>query len=709
MRCADSTVPHRRNPRSSCIAGSRVRGAGSALRSFVFLNACRAPRALSCAPQPGNIGVQSSREFDPMSTAVAPPQLTFRAILLSVILAVILAAANTYLGLFAGLTIASAIPAAVVSMAVLRAFGGGHILENNIVQTGASAGSSIASGVIFTLPALVILGYWKEFEYSWVLAIAGLGGLLGVIFSVPLRRSLIVDQGLAFPEGKAAAEVLRTGENPAQGLKLLLGSALMGGLGKVAAASGLRLIPDTAAVAAWFGKGIAYFGTNLSPALFGVGYIVGLNIGIVILVGGVIGWNIALPIYSAFLIDTDPALAAQVLSADAETAANMIWSAQIRYLGVGAMLIGGVWTLISLRNSLFSGVKSGLAVARAGKDVAVAQTELDIPMKYILIGLVLFTIPLLALYQSIVGQWSVSIPMTVIMIVAGFLFVSVSAYMAGLVGSSNNPVSGITIATILFAALVLVVLLGRDSEIGPVAAIMIGAVVCCAACVGGDNLQDLKCGYLIGATPWKQQVMLAVGAVSCALVMAPVLNLLAKAYGIGVPSLEHPNPLLAPQATLMASVARGIFGGQLPWNTIAAGAGIGVVIIAIDEWLKANKKLFRMPVLACAVGIYLPIELTVPIFFGGVVAHLVERHFKVRADDEEGRDRVHRKGTLFAAGLITGEALMGIAIAVPIVLTEKVDVLALPASLQFGEWLGLLMLAVIAWLLYRSATRATPA
>lgn len=640
-----------------------------------------------------------------MSDVAAPPQLTFRAVVLSVILAVILAAANTYLGLFAGLTIASAIPAAVVSMAVLRLLGGGHILENNIVQTGASAGSSIAAGVIFTIPALVILGYWKDFQYSWVFAIAGLGGLLGVIFSVPLRRSLIVDQGLSFPEGKAAAEVLKTGENPAQGLKLLLGAGLLGGLGKLAAASGLRLIPDTAAAAAWVGKGIAYLGTNLSPALLAVGYIVGFNIGIVVLVGGVIGWHLAIPIYSAFLLDGDPALAARVLGADAEAAAYMIWGAQIRYLGVGAMLIGGVWTLISLRNSLFSGVRSGLAVARSQNAAPVQESERDIPMKFILVGLVLFTVPLLMLYQSIVGQWMVSIPMTVIMIVAGFLFVSVSAYMAGLVGSSNNPVSGITIATILFAALVLVLLLGRDSEIGPVAAIMIGAVVCCAACVGGDNLQDLKCGYIIGATPWKQQVMLGVGAVSCALVMAPVLNLLATAYGIGAPTPEHPNPLLAPQATLMASVARGIFGGELPWNTIWVGAGIGAVIIAIDEWLKANKKRFRMPVLACAVGIYLPIELTVPVFLGGLIAHLVERYHRLQADDEEGRDRIHRKGTLFAAGLITGEALMGIAIAIPIVMTSQVDVLALPASMQFGEWLGLLMLALVIWLLYRSATR----
>jgi putative OPT family oligopeptide transporter len=240
-----------------------------------------------------------------------------------------------------------------------------------------------------------------------------------------------------------------------------------------------------------------------------------------------------------------------------------------------------------------------------------------------------------------------------------------------------------------------------------VAAIMIGAVVCCAACIGGDNLQDLKAGHIVGATPWKQQVMLAIGAISSALVMAPVLSLLAKAYGIGVPTESHPDPLLAPQANLMASVAKGIFGGELPWNTIAVGAGIGAVIIAVDQWLKANGKKFRVPVLACAIGIYLPLELMVPIFLGGLVAYLVERRSGVNPDDEIAVTRVHQKGTLFAAGLITGEALMGIFIAIPIVMTGRADVLALPESMQFGGWLGLLLLAFIAWLLFRASIRPT--
>jgi len=634
-----------------------------------------------------------------------PRQLSPRAILLSVVLAMVLAAANTYLGLFAGLTIATAIPAAVVSMAVLRVLGGGSILENNIVQTGASAGSSIAAGVIFTLPALVLLGYWQDFRYGWVLAIAGLGGLLGVLFSVPLRRSMIVEDPLPFPEGKAAAEVLKAGENPGPGLRLLGISAGLGALVKLAAESGLRIVPDNAAVAGFMGKYLGYMGTNLSPALLGVGYIIGLNIGIVVLLGSVLSYNIAIPLYHALAPSLDPALAVQLAGLSAADAASLIRAEKVRYLGVGAMLVGGVWTLFSLRSSLVSGIRSGIAAARKGTGEVVAETERDLPMKWMLVALLLFVIPLLLLYQAIVHDWLVSVPMAIIMVITGFLFVSVSAYLAGLVGSSNNPVSGITIATILFASAVLLLLLGADSPIGAVAAIMIGAVVCCAAAVGGDNLQDLKAGYLVGATPWKQQLMLGIGAFSCALVMAPVLNLLSAAYGIGPATAEHPNALNAPQAMLMASVAKGMFGGDLPWDMIALGGVLGALIIAVDAWLKARGAHFRVPVLAAAIGIYLPLELMVPIFLGGLLAHLVERSHGIDPRDEAARDRVHRPGTLFSAGLITGEALMGIAIAVPIVMSGRPDVLALPAGWHVGQGGGLLVLGVVAFLLYRVAAR----
>ncbi|HNR23033.1 MAG TPA: oligopeptide transporter, OPT family [Steroidobacteraceae bacterium] len=634
----------------------------------------------------------------------ATAQLSLRAITLSIVLAMILAAANTYLGLFAGLTIASAIPAAVISMGMLRMLGGGTILENNIVATGASAAASIAAGVIFTIPALVILEYWTDFKYSWVLAIAGLGGILGVLFSVPLRRSLIIEQKLKFPEGVAAAEVLKAGANPSQGLKILIGAAVGGGLVKLLAGSGLRLIPDTAAAAGFVGKGLAYIAANLSPALLGVGYIVGLNVGILIVGGGIISWNIAIPLYASQFAPSDPAMAAALQGLSAGDAAYAIWAAKIRYMGVGAMLIGGIWAVISLRSSLLSGVKSGLAAARAGAGAMIADTERDLPMNLVLIGIVLFTIPLALLYQAIAGSWGVSVPMTIIMIVAGFVFCSVSAYMAGLIGSSNNPVSGITICTILFASFVLWLLMGRTAPLGPVAAIMIGAVVCCAAAVGGDNLQDLKCGQLVGATPWRQQVMLAIGAVSCALVMAPVLDLLNTAYGIGTASVEHPNPLLAPQATLMAAVATGMFGGQLPWDMVAIGIAIGIGIIILDLVLQARGSHFRAPVLAVAVGIYLPLEYTTPIFLGGLLAHFVKRARGGRNGESEA-ERATDNGVLFGAGMITGEALMGIVIAIPIVMTANRDVLALPESLHFGAWLGILMIAALGWWLYRVASR----
>jgi putative OPT family oligopeptide transporter len=658
-----------------------------------------------------------------MNTNAAPaPQLTARAIVLSVVLAVVLAAANTYLGLFAGMTIASAIPAAVVSMAVLRALGGGGILENNIVQTGASAGTSIASGVIFTVPALVIMNYWPDFKYWWVLAIAGLGGLLGVLFSVPLRRSLIVDQQMAFPEGKAAAEVLRAGENPAEGVKVLGISALVGGVGKLMAASGFRVIPDSSLATGFIGKYLGYMGTNLSPALLGVGYIVGLNIGIVVVSGSLLSFNIAIPIYHAFFLPHNPDLAAAVAemcqnvsrSECAEATAGFLRSKQIRYLGVGAMLVGGLWALITLRKSIVSGVKSGLAAARSGAEGTAAHTDRDLPMKWVLVGIVAFTIPLAGLYYSIVGSVGVGLAMSVIMIVAGFLFCSVSAYMAGLVGSSNNPVSGITIATILFAAFVLMLFLGKTSTVGPVAAVMIGAVVCCAACVAGDNLQDLKAGYLVGATPWRQQVMLAIGSVSCALIMAPTLNMLAHSYGIGPKSAEHPQSLEAAQANLMASVAQGLFGGHLPWNMIAIGGAIGIAVIILDEILKAKKAPFRVPVLAAAIGIYLPLETMVPIFLGGLLNYLVTRQFGKDLSEEELEKR-NRKGTLFAAGLITGEALMGIFMGVAIYLANKnaavprPDVLALPLGFQIpgatGEFVGLVLLGLVGWWLYRVGSR----
>ncbi len=631
-----------------------------------------------------------------------PPQLTPKAIILGIVLSMILAGANAYLGLFAGLTVSASIPAAVISMALLRLFAQSNILENNIVQTAASAGESVAAGVIFTIPALIILDYWNVFQYWWVTVIAGLGGLLGVLFTVPLRRALIVEENLAYPEGKATAEVLKVGDDPAAGMRYLVIAALAGGLTKLSE-TGLKLWSGVAQTAGYAGHStIAYVGSNLSPALLSVGYIVGLNIAMLVFLGGAISWYFAIPIYSTFFLDSDPAVAQMVADgAGAVDVAFTIWNSKIRYLGVGAMLIGGIWALISMRGSLLSGIRSGLAASSsAAAQVTTDHTDRDMPMRWVLGLIVLFVIPIAMLYYLITTSFVISGVMTVIMIVAGFLFSSVAAYMAGLVGSSNNPISGITIATILFSSLLLAALMGGEAGIGPAAAILVGAVVCCAAAIAGDNLQDLKAGYIVGATPWRQQFMQCIGVLSAVLVMAPILNLLLQAYGIGARTPEQPNALLAPQATLMASVARGVFQGGLPWNMVASGAFIGAVIIAVDLRLKAIGSTWRAPVLAVAVGIYLPLELSVPIFVGGIVAEIARRYNAARAASEAEAERRQRFGMLFAAGLITGEALVGIFMAIPIVITSNPDVVAI-AQEPLGPWPGLVVMAVLTFVLLR--------
>ena len=625
-----------------------------------------------------------------------PPQLTFKAIVLGIVLAVVLAGANAYLGLFAGMTVSASIPAAVISMGILRLFRNSNILENNIVQTAASAGESLAAGVIFTLPALILMGYWNVFEYWWVCAIAGLGGLLGVLFTIPLRRSLIVEEGLVFPEGTATAHVLQAGERAGRGLKLLSLAAITGAAVKFAE-TGLRLWPGITQSATYIGgSGVAYIGTNLSPALLSVGYIVGLNIAVLIFLGGVISWGIAIPIYSNWLSPSDMALWAEYQSgANAVDLAFSIWTSKIRYLGVGAMLVGGIWALVSMRGSLFAGVRSGLQQhLRSG--ASVPHTEADTPMKLVLSGIAVFVIPIFVLYQSIVASISVGLVMTLVMVVTGFLFSSVAAYMAGLVGSSNNPISGVTIATILFASLLLLWITG-GAAIGPAAAIMIGGVVASAAAIAGDNMQDLKAGFILGATPWKQQLMQGIGVISSVLVMAPILNLLLIAYGIGVPTAEHPNPLAAPQASLMQSVADGVFKGGLPWDMVTIGAAVGISIIIGDEVLKARGASFRAPVLAVAVGIYLPLELSVPICIGGLIAYCADRVKARRGVTDE----LH-PGMLFAAGLITGEALLGILIAIPIA-GGNADLFTVPDAFHVGGIVGLMVVAAVAFGLFRVA------
>ncbi|MDP7621885.1 MAG: oligopeptide transporter, OPT family, partial [SAR324 cluster bacterium] len=502
------------------------------------------------------------------------------------------------------MTVSASIPAAVISMGVLAMFRRSNILENNIVQTAASAGESLAAGVIFTIPALVLMGYWQDFNYLEVAKIAGIGGLIGVLFTVPLRRALIVEAKLKYPEGIATAEILRAGEeartsdsaDAKSGLKTIATAGLVGGLMKVAE-QGFGMWNAVMEKAVTVGNSIFGLGTNLSPALISVGYIVGRNIGILVVAGGLISWGIAIPIYSAvYGFEGEPL----------ESAWN-IWNSKIRYMGVGAMVIGGIWSLIKLFKPLIAGIQASLqAVRRNSNDEDIPREEKDFPINYVFTALVGLLIPVFFLYLGIVQSTGIAILLSLVMMVFGFLFSAVAAYMAGVVGSSNNPISGVTIATILFSSLLLLALLGTGSEVGAAGAIMVGAVVCCAAAIGGDNLQDLKTGYILGATPWKQQIMQVIGTLSAAVVLGVVLDILHTAYTIGSSTLS------APQATLMKSVADGVFSGNLPWNFVFVGAIIAIILILMDLRQEKIGSDFRIPVLAVAVGIYLPIELTVP-------------------------------------------------------------------------------------------------
>lgn len=626
------------------------------------------------------------------------PETTVKAFILGISLSIILSGANAYLGLFAGMTVSASIPAAVISMALLRMFRNSNILENNIVQTSASAGESLAAGVIFTFPALVIMDYWQGFNYLETALIALCGGVLGVMFTIPLRKALIVDMKLKFPEGVATSEVLKTGQE-GKGIKFLVLGGLIGATVKLFE-SGFKLwegIFAQATVAAQ--KTYLFFGLNLSPALLAVGYIVGARIAFLIFLGGVISWWVAIPIYVA--LNGAPA------GVGAVDLGYSIWSEQIRFLGVGAMVVGGLWALIGLRKTLGVALKAGVASFKGGDKEEVPRTEKDTPMKWVIIGIGVMVVPIFIIYLREIQHVPITVLMALLMVVAGFLFASVAGYMAGLVGSSNNPISGVTIATILTSALILLALMGSGAEGGPVAAILIGSVVACAAAIAGDNMQDLKAGHILGATPFRLQIMQMVGVIAAAFVLPLILDLLYTAYGFGPATPDNPDSLTAPQATLMASVAVGVFGGGLPWNMVYIGAGIGILVIILDQIQAARGSSFRFPVLAVAVGLYLPFELDSAIMLGGIIALLVGRYQNANPvrNFQMAVQRSDRSGLLFASGLITGEALIGIILAIPVAIAGTTDVLALVDE-SWGSIPGLIIILGVCYWLYRVAVKS---
>jgi putative OPT family oligopeptide transporter len=591
---------------------------------------------------------QKFTPFVPPEKSIA--EFTLAAVILGVVLGVIMTAANTYVGLYAGMTVTASIPAAVISMGILRGImGRGTILENNLVQTIASAGESLAAGIIFTMPALVIVGIWQEFEFWTVTMIAISGGLLGVLFMIPLRKTLIIEEKeLIYPEGLACAEVLEVGETKGSGIVYIF-SALGVGVVFKALVTGFGIVRDTVEGAWAAGRTAFYFGSDMSVLLLGIGYIVGMNIGVLVFMGGAIGWIIGIPIYGAMVGLPEGESLVDI--------AGTIWSTQIRYMGVGAMIVGGLWSIVKIRGGIAKGLSTAIMGHRRAEGQIVPRTEQDLHQRVVL-GLTLATIvAVFAIYLYLTPTVGITVVSTFSMVLAGFFFVAVSSYIVGLVGSSNNPISGMTICTILFTSALLLVS-GMKGTQGILAALGVAGVVCCAAATAGDISQDLKTGYLVGATPRRQQLGQVLGVVIPAFVIAPVLTILQKAYGIGTSELP------APQATLFASITRAMFTEQpMPWIMVEIGAGIGVALIVIDETLKRAGSAFRAHVMPVAVGIYLPLGLSVPILIGGMINSIV-RYFARRHGDEDAA--VHR-GILFGSGLIAGESIMGIIIAFLIV------------------------------------------
>jgi len=574
-------------------------------------------------------------------------ELTLRAALVGLLLAVVMGAANVYLGLKAGMTVSASIPAAVMAMLILRGvFRGGTILEANQVQTAASAGESLAAGIIFTMPALLLIGAWQHFDLLLTTLIAFTGGLLGVLFMIPMRRVFVVrsNSELKFPEGVACASVLKAGDSAGSEARGVVFGAILGGVFKalVSFFGILKGILEQAVQG--LGDRIFYFGGDISPALLAVGFIVRLNVALLIFIGGAIAWILGIPL-----------LGPQSSASAPLESAWTLWSTQIRYLGVGAMVVGGVASIVKVRFGLLQAVREISRLRMGTHDTSdTAVTDRDISSKSILVLSAMTVLLIGVVYYLLTGNTLITVATTGIMILMAFFFTAVASYIVGLVGNSNSPVSGMTITAVLFTG-GLLLLFGFSGMEGMVATLGVAAIVCCAACTSGDVCNDLKTGALVGASPFRQQIMQVLGVAAASLVMAPVLQLLHNNTPGGIGGRE----LSAPQASLIKSLVEGLFGqGDLPWNMVGIGVAVGCVILAIDKVLEGRQASFRMHVMPIAVGMYLPFGLVTPILIGGLIAHIVRGGEEGPAADQ----RLHG-GVLFASGMIAGESLMGVGIA----------------------------------------------
>ena len=623
------------------------------------------------------------------SASRSQAELSLRAVLLALVLSVVMGAANVYLGLKVGMTVSASIPAAVVAMVLFRkVMRNGSILEANQVQTTASAGESLAAGIIFTVPALVLVGAWSGFDYWMTSAIAFTGGLLGILFMIPMRRVFVVQDKseLKFPEGLACASVLKAGasEDSSAGAKTIFYGALLGGAAKFIT-SFLGLIKGTLEGAFSLSGRAFYLGGDVSPALVAVGAIIGLNVSALIFIGGALGWLIGIPLLKG--PEGMPAL----------DSAWMLWSTEIRYVGVGAMIVGGIASLFKVRQGLVEAFQE-LGLLKKPKYPA-NRTPRNLgsdipPWAIILFGTIAAALVGFIDFQ-LTGNTLITILTTITMISMAFFFTAVASYIVGLVGNSNSPVSGMTITALFFTAGLLFIF-GFTGTQGIIATLGVSAIVCCAACTSGDVCNDLKTGHLVGATPFKQQIMQIVGVAAAALVMAPILTLLHENVPGGIGGRE----LAAPQAQLFASLAEGFFGdGDLKWNMLGIGALVGIAILLIDMRLEKTKSTFRMHLMPVAVGMYLPFGLAIPIFIGGIIHHMI-----TKGKDSEAAEKSSRPAVLFASGAIAGESLMGVGIA--ILASMGISKLNLGVSSPVMMASTVLMAVTIVWLFYKNAKTA---
>ena len=644
-------------------------------------------------------------------------ELTLRGILLGGAITLVFTAANVYLGLKVGLTFATAIPAAVISMAILRNFAHHSIVENNIVQTVASAAGTL-SAIIFVLPGLVMIGWWTGFPYWITVAVCAVGGTLGVMYSIPLRRALVTGSDLPYPEGVAAAEVLKVGdstrgvEENRVGIRVIaLGALVSAGFGLLA---NLKVLANYVAAFFRVGAGGSMFGASLSLALIGVGHLIGMTVGIAMLVGLVISFGVLLPIRTIGAFGTGESVADVI---------DGVFVHEVRFIGAGAIAVAAVWTLLKILRPIIKGITEAMASARDRRDGQLVDiTQRDIPFPLVVGVIVAMLIPIAALLWEFSrgtalhgSSAGIIVASLVFIFVIGLVIAAVCGYMAGLIGSSNSPISGVGILTVLIAALVIKLVFGRADEEQSLALVaftlFVAAVTFGVATISNDNLQDLKTGQLVGATPWKQQVALVIGVLFGAAIIPPVLELMATAFGfVGAPGATE-NALAAPQAALLSSLATGVFGGSLDWGLLGLGAliglggAIGAGVIVVDEVLKRTTTSLKLPPLAVGMGMYLPVGLTLLISVGSVVG----RFYNNWAERGGGAELKKRLGVLLATGLIVGESLYGVVFAGIVAATGKDEPLALVGEgfANWGELLGVVVfVGVIAFLYQRTQAAA---